>query len=55
MTNRGAVRRPEVPPEMLLRDRHYEIVARTTAPVTVERPFRVTIDPVSLTRGLRAQ
>jgi Uma2 family endonuclease len=38
-----------------LRDRRYETVARTTAPVTVERPFRVTVDPSRLTRGLRAQ
>jgi Uma2 family endonuclease len=36
-----------------LRDRRYETVARTTAPVTVERPFRVTVDPSRLTRGLR--
>jgi len=38
-----------------LRDRRYETVARTTAPVTVERPFRVTVDPSRLTRGLRPQ
>jgi Uma2 family endonuclease len=35
-----------------LRDRRYEIVATSTAPVTVERPFPVTIDPARLTRGL---
>jgi Uma2 family endonuclease len=38
-----------------LRDGHYETVARTTAPVTVERPFRVTVDPSRLTSGLRPQ
>jgi Uma2 family endonuclease len=38
-----------------LRDGHYDMVARTTAPVTVDRPFRVTIDPAELTRGLRPQ
>ena len=38
-----------------LRDGRYETVARTTAPVTVERPFRVTVDPSCLTRGLRPQ
>jgi Uma2 family endonuclease len=38
-----------------LRDRRYETVARTTAPVTVELPFPVTVDPSRLTRGLRAQ
>jgi len=35
-----------------LRDRNYETVARTTAPVTVGHPFSVTIDPSVLTRGL---
>jgi Uma2 family endonuclease len=35
-----------------LRDRHYEMVAKTTAPVTVSHPFSVTIDPADLTRGL---
>jgi Uma2 family endonuclease len=35
-----------------LRDRHYETVAKTTAPVTVGRPFLVTINPADLTRGL---
>jgi Uma2 family endonuclease len=38
-----------------LRDRHYDMVARTTAPVTVDQPFRVTVDPAELTRGLRHQ
>jgi Uma2 family endonuclease len=35
-----------------LRDRHYETVAKTTAPVTVGRPFPVTVNPADLTRGL---
>jgi Uma2 family endonuclease len=35
-----------------MRDRHYEPVAKTTAPVTVGRPFLVTINPADLTRGL---
>jgi Uma2 family endonuclease len=38
-----------------LRDGRYAIAGVTTAPltVTVDRPFRVTIDPAHLTRGLR--
>lgn len=36
-----------------LRDGRYETVAKTTAPVTLEHPFLVTIDPSRLTRGLR--
>ena len=36
-----------------LRDRHYVRMAVTTAPVTVERPFPVTIIPAQLTSRLR--
>jgi Uma2 family endonuclease len=37
-----------------LRDGHYTIEAKATAPLTVDRPFRVTIAPAHLTSGLRA-
>jgi hypothetical protein len=36
-----------------LRDGHYVLEARTTVPVTVTRPFDVTITPARLTRALR--
>jgi Uma2 family endonuclease len=38
-----------------LRDGHYALVGVTAAPltVTVDRPFKVTIDPAGLTNGLR--
>jgi Uma2 family endonuclease len=36
-----------------LRDGHYTIEAKTTAPVTVDRPFSVTIAPAGLISGLR--
>jgi Uma2 family endonuclease len=35
-----------------LRGRRYDMVAKTTAAVTVGRPFTVTVDPARLTRGL---
>jgi Uma2 family endonuclease len=36
-----------------LRDAHYVVEAKTTAPFTASRPFRVTVDPANLIRGLR--
>jgi Uma2 family endonuclease len=36
-----------------LRDGHYALATLTTAPLTVDRPFKVTIDPAHLTSGLR--
>jgi Uma2 family endonuclease len=36
-----------------LRDGRYTTVAITAAPLTVDHPFKVTIDPVHLTRGLQ--
>jgi Uma2 family endonuclease len=36
-----------------LRDGRYTTVAITVAPLTVDHPFKVTIDPVHLTRGLQ--
>jgi Uma2 family endonuclease len=44
--------RPEVT-VFELRDGHYANVAVTTAPLTVERPFPVTINPAQLTSRLR--
>jgi Uma2 family endonuclease len=38
-----------------LHDGHYATVAVTTAPLTVERPFPVTITPARLTSRLRAR
>ena len=35
-----------------LRDGHYAVVATSTQPITVARPFEVTIAPAKLTRGL---
>lgn len=36
-----------------LKDGQYALAAATTEPLTVDRPFKVTIDPARLTRGLR--
>jgi Uma2 family endonuclease len=36
-----------------LRDGGYALVAKTSGPFTVGRPFAVSIDPADLTRGLR--
>jgi Uma2 family endonuclease len=36
-----------------LRDGHYTMEVKTTAPFTVDRPFSVTINPARLTGGLR--
>ena len=36
-----------------LRDDGYALVAKTSAPFAVGRPFAVSIDPADLTRGLR--
>jgi Uma2 family endonuclease len=36
-----------------LRDGHYAVEAKTTAPFTAARPFTVTVDPANLIRGLR--
>lgn len=46
---------PELTIFELREGRHYEMVAKTTAPVTVDQPFQLTIDPAELTRGLRPQ
>jgi Uma2 family endonuclease len=35
-----------------LRDGHYTVEAKTTAPFTATRPFTVTVDPATLIRGL---
>jgi hypothetical protein len=36
-----------------LHDGQYALEAKTTQTITVDRPFRVTITPGHLTRGLR--
>ena len=38
-----------------LRDGHYATVAVTTASLTVERPFRITVTPAHLTSRLRSR
>jgi len=43
--------RPEVT-VFELRDGHYALTATSTQPITVARPFEVTIVPASLTKGL---
>jgi Uma2 family endonuclease len=36
-----------------LRDGRYALATETSEPITVSRPFTVSIDPADLTRGLR--